>query len=189
MHIHNVSSRPGQVQLHAQRPYRCLLPKPAHIVSGSRWPNSRAQAPGKVKVKAKALVTHHVRLFTTTWTVACQAPLSMGFFRQGYWSGLPRSSPGDLPNPEIEPVSLVSPALAGRLFTTMTHTVWGAEEGEISHVTGPWTFPKLLPLICLSLHCVWLPTPNRFLFPYFSNQNTNEEYKLKKQQTNHRPLC
>ena len=65
----------------------------------------------------------------------------------------------------------------------------GAEEGEISHVTGPWTFPKLLPLICLSLHCVWLPTPNRFLFPYFSNQNTNEEYKLKKQQTNHRPLC
>ena len=57
MHIHNVRGRPGQVQLHAQRPYRCLLPKPAHIVSGSRWLNSRAQAPGKVKVKAKALVT------------------------------------------------------------------------------------------------------------------------------------
>ena len=57
MHIHNVRGRPGQVQLHAQRPYRCLLPKPAHIVSGSRRLNSRAQAPGKVKVKAKALVT------------------------------------------------------------------------------------------------------------------------------------
>ena len=54
---------------------------------------------------------------------------------------------------------------------------------------GPWTFPKLLPLICLNLYCVWLPTPNRFLFLYFSNQNTNEEYKLKKQQINHRPLC
>ena len=39
------------------------------------------------------------------WTVACQAPLSMGFSRQEYWSGLPFPSPGDLPNPEIEPGS------------------------------------------------------------------------------------
>ena len=41
----------------------------------------------------------------TPWTVACQAPLSMGFSRQEYWSELPFPSPGDLPNPEIEPVS------------------------------------------------------------------------------------
>ena len=41
----------------------------------------------------------------TPWTVACQAPLSMGFSRQDYWSGLPFPSPGDLPNPEIEPRS------------------------------------------------------------------------------------
>ena len=41
----------------------------------------------------------------TLWTVACQAPLSMGFSRQEYWSGLPFSSPGDLPNPGIEPGS------------------------------------------------------------------------------------
>ena len=39
----------------------------------------------------------HVRLFVTLWTVAHQAPLSMGFFRQEYWSGLPFPSPGDLP--------------------------------------------------------------------------------------------
>ena len=39
------------------------------------------------------------------WTVACQAPLSMGFFRQEYWSGLPFPSPGDLPNPGIKPRS------------------------------------------------------------------------------------
>ena len=39
------------------------------------------------------------------WSVACQAPLSMGFSRQEYWSGLPVSSPGDLPDPEIEPGS------------------------------------------------------------------------------------
>ena len=53
--------------------------------------------------------------FATPGTVACQAPPSMEFSRQEYWSGLPFSSPGDLPNPGIEPVSLVSPALAGRL--------------------------------------------------------------------------
>ena len=46
-----------------------------------------------------------VRLFATPWTVALQAPLSMGFFRQEYWSGLPFPSPGDLPNPGIEPGS------------------------------------------------------------------------------------
>ena len=47
----------------------------------------------------------HVRLFVTPWTVTCQAPLSMGFSRQEYWSGLPFPSPGDLPNPGIEPGS------------------------------------------------------------------------------------
>ena len=45
------------------------------------------------------------------WTVAHQAPLSMGFFRQEYWSGLPFPPPGDLPNPGIEPESPMSPAL------------------------------------------------------------------------------
>ena len=52
------------------------------------------------------------------WTGACQAPLSMGFYRQEYWSGLPFPSPGDLPDPGIEPRSLPSPALAGGFFTT-----------------------------------------------------------------------
>ena len=47
----------------------------------------------------------HVRLFATVGTVVCQAPLSMGFSRQEYWSGLPFPSPGDLPNPEIKPGS------------------------------------------------------------------------------------
>ena len=54
----------------------------------------------KVKVKVKSL--SRVRLFATPWTVARQAPLSMGFSRQEYWSGLPFPSPEDLPNPEIE---------------------------------------------------------------------------------------
>ena len=47
----------------------------------------------------------HVRLFAAPWTVAYQAPLSMGFSRQGYWSGLPFPSPGDLPDQGIEPRS------------------------------------------------------------------------------------
>ena len=59
-----------------------------------------------------------VRFFVTPWTVACQAPLSMGFCRQEYWSGLPFLSPGHLPDPGIEPASHVSPALAGEFFTT-----------------------------------------------------------------------
>ena len=60
----------------------------------------------------------HVQLFTTPWTEAFQGPLSIGFPRQEYWSGLPFPSPGDLPDPGIKPVSLVSPALAGGFFTT-----------------------------------------------------------------------
>ena len=55
--------------------------------------------------------------FVTPWTVACHSPLSMGFPRQEYWSGLPFPSPGDLPNPGIEPTSPASPALAGGFFT------------------------------------------------------------------------
>ena len=51
------------------------------------------------------LVTKSCLTFATPWTIACQAPLSMGFSRQEYWSGLPFSSPEDLPNPGIEPKS------------------------------------------------------------------------------------
>ena len=57
-------------------------------------------------------------LFVTPRTAACQASLSMKFFRQEYWSGLPISSLGDLHNPGIEPVSLAAPALTGGLFAT-----------------------------------------------------------------------
>ena len=63
-----------------------------------------------------------VWLFATLWTVAHQAPLSMGFSRQEYWSGLPCPPPGHLPNPGIEPTSLLSPALAGGFC--ITGTTW-----------------------------------------------------------------
>ena len=55
----------------------------------------------------------------TPWTAAHQTPLSMGFSRQEYWSGLPLPTPGDLPNPGIKPMTLASPELAGGFFTTV----------------------------------------------------------------------
>ena len=65
-------------------------------------------------LEAKSL--SHVQFFVTPWNVAHQAPLSLGFSRQGCWSGLWCPPPGDLPNPGTEPESLTSPALAGELF-------------------------------------------------------------------------
>ena len=59
-----------------------------------------------------------VQLFATPWTVACQALLFMEFSRQGYWSGFPFPSPGDLLNPGIEFESLASPELVRGFFTT-----------------------------------------------------------------------
>ena len=66
---------------------------------------------------------NHFQLFAIPWTVAHRAPLSMGFSRQEYWSGLP-SPPADLPDPGIEPESLLAPALAGGFFTT--NATWEA---------------------------------------------------------------
>ena len=69
-----------------------------------------------------------VRLFATLWTVARQAPLSLGFPRQEYWSGLPFPSPGDLSDPGIEPGS---PFIVGRFFT-----VWTTRGAHVSVVFG-----------------------------------------------------
>ena len=69
-------------------------------------------------VHIKACMLSHVLLFMTPWTVACQAPLPMGFSRQEYWSELPFPPPGDLAKPGIKPISSVSPALVGGFFTT-----------------------------------------------------------------------
>ena len=66
-----------------------------------------------------------VLLFVTPWTVAHQFPLSVGFSRQKYWSGLPCPPPRDLPDPGIKPASLMSPALASSLFTTSA--TWEAQ--------------------------------------------------------------
>ena len=69
-------------------------------------------------MKSKSESCSNMSYSATPWTVAHQAPLSMGFSRQEYWSGLPFPPPGDLPDPVIEPTSLASPALTGRFSTT-----------------------------------------------------------------------
>ena len=71
-----------------------------------------------------------VRLFATPWTVACQAPLSTGFSRQEYCSGLLRPAPEDLPDPGIKPISLMSLAFAGRFFATSP--LWEAQAAIIT---------------------------------------------------------
>ena len=68
--------------------------------------------------------------------VARQAPQSVEFSRQEYWNGLPFPSPGDLPDPGIKPLSLMSPALAGRLFTTST--TWEAQGLYNFHTTAEY---------------------------------------------------
>ena len=87
----------------------------------------------KVKVK----VLSRVRIFATPWTLAYQAPPSMGFPRQEYWSGLPFPSPGDLPDPGIEPGS---PALQTDAFT-----FWATREAQLYEKV--WL--KVWPASCL----------------------------------------
>ena len=69
------------------------------------------------KVLCECCHFSRVQVFVTPWTIARQAPVSMEFSRQEYWSGLPCPAPGDLPNPGTKPTSLTSPALAGGFFT------------------------------------------------------------------------
>ena len=70
-----------------------------------------------------------VQLCVTPWIVACQDPLSMGFSRQEYWSGVPFPSPGDLSNTGIQSTPLTSQALAGGIFTTST--TWRAPKDAL----------------------------------------------------------
>ena len=76
-----------------------------------RETETETEKEGVVKVNS----LNRVRLFATPWTVAHQAPPSMGFSRQEYWGGLPFPSPGDLPDPGIEPRS---PALQADALTS-----------------------------------------------------------------------
>ena len=73
------------------------------------WPHMHGYMPSRFS---------HAWLFATLWTITHQAPWPMVFSKQEYWSGVWCPPPGDLPNPGIEPACLMTPALAGRFFTT-----------------------------------------------------------------------
>ena len=86
------------------------------------WPNSSHESWFSCGWKGVCVLSccSHVQLFGSLWAIACQAPLSTGFSRQEYWSGLSHPPPGDLPNPGIKLMCLKSPALAGGFFKTST---------------------------------------------------------------------
>ena len=91
-----------------------------------------------------------VRLFSTDWIATCQAPLSMEFSRQEYWSGLACPPSGDLPNPGIEPMSLMSSALAGRFFTI--GTTWKARHYPEIALIDFWIFQILYIYLCIHVN-------------------------------------
>ena len=91
------------------------------MVSKTKYFTSSLTSSLKIKVKSLS----HIWLFVTPWTVTHQAPLSMGFSRQEYWSGLPFPTPGDLPKPGIESGSLsllFDPCRLNRLFRSQQST-------------------------------------------------------------------
>ena len=103
-----------------------------------------------------------VWLFATPWTAARQAPLSMGFSRQEYWNGLLCPSRASIPDSGIRPISLVSPALAGRFFTTST--AWeSSKKGMlpphwgIKPLTPAWQAGMVTTILTRTRHTWFLP--------------------------------
>ena len=116
----------------------------------------------------------HVWLCATRWTIAHQAPLSMGFSRQECWSGLPCPPPGDLPNPGIKAMSLRSPGLAGRFFTTCTTSEDSVQLSSVRLFVTPWTAARQASLSItnswslLKLLSIELVMPSNRLIPLLS---------------------
>ena len=122
----------------------------------------------------------HVWLFATLWLVAHQGPLSMGFSRQEYWSGLPFPPPGDLPEPGIEPMSPTSPTQQGdssllshwsstaTSFVKLFKDFHSNGEREILHLKSPQITQRHCPVVVTevgdwtrkqsSCRCTWSPT-------------------------------
>ena len=98
----------GGVRAGSPVPRKTIPAPPESMQRRFTWPHDNF-----LSKQAQVKSLSRVGLFATPWTVARQAPLSMGFSRQEYWSGLPFPSPGDLPNPGIEPGS---PALRQTLY-------------------------------------------------------------------------
>ena len=128
----------------------------------------------------------HVQLFATLWTVAHQAPLSMGFFRQEYWSGLPCPPPGDLLHPRIEPESPVAPALwadslplvpPGKPQSNYTPVEINTEKAMAPHSSTPaWKIPwmeepgRLQSMRSLRVGHDWVTSLSLFTFMHWGRK-------------------
>ena len=115
------------------QPTPVFLPGKSHgwwnLVGCSPWGRKESDMTEQLHFHFKLLQS--CSTLWTVWTVAGQIPLSVGFSRQEYWSGVPYPPSGDLPNPGIELMSLASSALAGRFFTISA--TWEA----LQFFTGP----------------------------------------------------
>ena len=127
-------------------------------------------SPQEQYIVCPVCVFSRVWLFVTLWTVACQAPLSVGFSRQEYWNGLSFPPPVDLPDPEIELVSLASPALAGGFFTS-----WAS--GESPALCGDFTILHL-QRICLRMPGSLQPCQQNSLLNFGMCQCDEIDYSL-----------
>ena len=126
----NVGSGPSPIK--TSHPY--ILGTPAF------WDSSKSVCGGCISPNKPAFMSEwkwlsRVLLFATPWTVAQQVPLSMGFSRQGYWSGLPFPSPGDLPKPGIEPSSPVLFSFSFASFWSLPY--WGLWEQCVCVTVSP----------------------------------------------------
>ena len=113
----------------------------------------------------------YVQLFVTLWTIAQQDPLSKGFSRQEYWSGFPCPPPGDFPDPGIQPVSLASPALAGRFFTISA--TW---EAQFPLYSKEKIFLYLLSRFSSHLYSVQIPSPQSQLEDLKTSESPRSHY-------------
>ena len=132
----------------------------------------------KLFVTPLACVLSHAWLFATPWPVACRLLCQWDFSKQEYWSWLPFPTPGDLPNQGIEPASLVSPALAGRFFTTVP-------PGK--PLINPSEQLKSLATLTGS-HLLSLKVPAPFLFLSLCKKNKTKFYE-KVKTTTKRKIC
>ena len=106
---------------------------------------------GPMEVRVKVKLLSPIRFFATAWTVACEAPPSMGFSRQEYWSGVPFPSPGDLPNPGIKPRSPTLQVDAYHLRVRVWWSVWRSTSLCRRRKSQMLTSSKALPVMWLSV--------------------------------------
>ena len=117
-------------------------------------------------------VTSAVSDFITPQTVVCQAPLSMGFSRQEYWSGLPFPPPGDLPDPGVDPVALTSSGsryrthvfyiscIGRRVFTTSANCEWSVKEWQLPKFKSSVQKIKVIKEVINTLQAVYFTSLN-----------------------------